>query len=493
MHRSLAVLLALVMGACSTGGSSNDASGEPAATSAGARAGTIEWAACGLGLECAELRAPLDHEAPEGEQITLGLARRPADDPEERVGSLLVNPGGPGASGIELVELADRFIGAGVLERFDVVGFDPRGVGESTPVECTDDLDFLFAVDTEPDTEEERAELRDAARTIAERCAERSGDLLAHVGTEDVAHDMEEIRIALGEDQVNYLGFSYGTYLGAVYAELYPERVRAFVLDGAVDPSLDAETAALQQSLGFDRQLEEFLDECGDDESCAFHSDGDPASAYAALLERIEADPLEGSDGRELGPGEADIAVATALYDGQLGFRALAESLAAAERGDPDGLLALFDQYVGRDGAGNYDNSQEAFLAVSCIDGTEDFTPDEFEALAERVGEEAPHFGETGVNLGLACAYWPVEPQGLEGPFAAEGAAPILVIGTRGDPATPPEWAEALADQLDSGVLLRLDARGHTAYGQGYDCIDDAVADYLVDLELPSDGSVCEV
>ncbi len=491
------LILALAASACAD----DSGSDEPAANSSEQRSpsseststGTITWTGCGSGLDCAELSVPLDYDDPDGEQITIALARRPAEDPDARVGSLLVNPGGPGGSGLQLVELAPQFIGSDVLERFDIVGFDPRGVGQSTPVECTDDLDFLFAVDTEPDTEQEHRELQDAARTFAGLCAENSAELLPFVGTENVARDMDRIRAGLGEEQLNYLGFSYGTYLGALYADLFPDRVRAFVLDGAVDPSLDTETAAVEQSLGFEKQFDEFLAECGDDESCDFYSGGDPEAAYDDLLARIEREPLESADGRELGPGETDLAVATALYDGQFGFEGLARALAAAEAGDPDLLLALFDSYVGRDPSGEYDNSQEAFLAISCVDGVERFTPEQYDALAQRVGAAAPRFGETGVNLGYACVYWPAEPSGLEGPFAAEGAAPILVIGTQGDPATPPEWAEALADQLESGVLLRLDARGHTAYGQGYGCIDDAVADYLVDLDLPADGTLCEV
>lgn len=499
--RRLFVLAALVLAAsaCSSSDSSDSATttertAPPDGTSEAASGeGTLQWEPCDIDLECAELEVPLDHGAPTGDRITIALARHQAGDPTQRVGALLVNPGGPGGSGIDLVARAESFIGDDVLERFDVVGFDPRGVGASTPVECTDDLDFLFSTDTKPDDELEREELHDAAQTLATFCEQNSAELLPHLGAQNVARDMDMIRAALGEEQLDYLGFSYGTYLGTIYAELFPGRVRAFVLDGAVDPSLDPETAAIQQSQGFEEQFEQFLDACAAESDCPFHSDGDPELAYDGLVAEVEAEGIAGPDGRVLGPGEFDIAVVTALYDGRQGFEALAQALADGADGDPEVLFRLFDSYVGRDASGSYDNSQEAFLSISCVDGTEAFGPDQFEAMAERVGEAAPRFGETGVNLGLACAYWPVAPSGLPGPYAAAGAAPILVIGTQGDPATPPEWAEALADQLDSGVLLQLDARGHTAYGQGYDCIDDAVTDYLVDLELPPDGTVCEV
>lgn len=501
MRRLLGSLIAgaILLAACGSGSDLPDASDLPreGVTSSSSPettpdSGSIEWEDCGGGFECGELSVPLDHLDPDGEMISLGLIRLQAGDPGRRIGSLVVNPGGPGASGVELAEQAPAIFGSDILDRFDVVGFDPRGVGQSAAVECDDDLDSFFAVDTTPDDTEELEELRTAARDYAESCEEQSGELLAHISTENTARDMDLIREALGEEKLTYLGFSYGTYLGALYAELYPENVRAFVLDGAVDPTLSDEESAIEQSLGFETQFEEFLDTCASERSCRFHSDGDPEAAYDALMQRIDDEGIEGSDGRVLGPGEADIAVVTSLYDGRQGFTVLADALAAAEDGDADPLLALFDLYVGRDPAGNFDGAQASFLGIGCVDGSDRLSAEEHDALAETVGEAAPRFGESGVNLGYACVYWPADPVGRDGPVRATGAPPILVIGTRGDPATPPQWAESLADQLDSGVLLRLDARGHLAYGDGHECIDDLVDDYLITLTVPDDGTTCD-
>lgn len=454
--------------------------------------GSIAWEGCGGGFECGALAVPLDHEAPDGDAITIALIRRPADDPDERIGSLLVNPGGPGASGVDLAAQAEVVFGTEILDRFDIVGFDPRGVGSSTAVECPFDLDRLFALDTTPDDDGEVAELRSVSKEYADSCAEATGPLLDYVSTLNVARDMDLIREALGEEQISYVGFSYGTYLGALYAELFPERVRAFVLDGAVDPTLSDEEGAVQQSLGFEMQFEEFLDWCAGERSCRFNSDGDPEAAYDDLMREIDSEGIKTSDGRLLGPGEADIAVVTALYDGERGFTVLGDALDAAEDGNADPLMILFDSYVGRDDSGAYDGSQAAFQAIGCVDATTTTTPDEHDDLAARVGEAAPRFGESGVNLGYPCVYWAAAPDGWEGPVHAPGAPPILVIGTRGDPATPKEWAESLAAQLESGVLLRLDARGHLAYGLGHTCIDRAVEEYLIDLTVPDDGTTCD-
>lgn len=495
------VASALIVAACSGGGDDGFLDSVLSSSSTSTTSGpgaepvsrdTINWEDCGGGFQCGALFVPLDHEDPAGDTISIALLRRPADDQDERIGSLLVNPGGPGASGVELATQADLIFGTDVLDRFDIVGFDPRGVGSSTAVECPFDLDVLFALDTTPDDDGELQELRSVSKQYADSCAAGSGSLLEHVSTLNAARDMDLIREALGEDQLSYVGFSYGTYLGSLYAELYPDRVRAFVLDGAVDPTLSDEEGAVEQSLGFEMQFEEFLAWCGDESSCRFNSGGDPEAAYDELMQAIDDEGIEASDGRVLGPGEADLAVVTALYDGERGFTVLGDALDAAENGDADPLMSLFDTYVGRDPSGTYDGTQGSFQAIGCVDGTSTMTPDEHDAFAARVGEEAPNFGESGVNLGYACAYWSAEPDGWEGPVHATGAPPILVIGTRGDPATPAQWAASLADQLDSGVLLRLDARGHLAYGLGYPCIDNAVEDYLINLTVPDDGTTCE-
>ncbi len=453
----------------------------------------LEWAGCGGDFECATLAVPLDHDDPAGETIDLALARRPADDQEQRIGVLLVNPGGPGASGVDLARAVPAFWPDALTDRFDIIGFDPRGVGESTPIDCGDGADFdaFFALDPAPDTPQERDALIDGARDYAGRCEELSANLLPHVGTADAARDMDLIRRALGEEKISYVGYSYGTLLGATYADLFPVRVRAFVLDGALDVTLDGEELSLQQAAGFERALTAFLTECASRPGCAF-GDGDPFTAFDDLLARVETAPLETSGERRAGPAETIIGALSALYDQSLGWPLLERALGRAEdENDGAALLLLFDALAGRNADGTYSNLQEANTAVNCIDGGERAEIADYDALVPRLVQAAPSIGATWAYLGLTCAFWPVEGADDIGPLDAPGSAPILVIGTTGDPATPYAWSEAMAAALDSGVLLTLEGEGHTAFGSKSDCIDDAVVAYLVELMVPAAGVVC--
>lgn len=454
--------------------------------------GEVDWSSCGSGAECATLDVPLDHSRPEGETITLALARHRAGG--DRLGSLLVNPGGPGAAALYLAMEATEIFPDEILDRFDVVAWDPRGVGKSSPVDCADNLDRFWAADRSPDDATEVHELEVVSRMLADGCAERSGDLIGHVSSGETVADMDLIREALGEEQVSYLGFSYGTYLGALYADRYPQRVRAMVLDGAVDPSLTALEVTAQQATGFDAALGAFFRDCASRDRCAFHSGGDPASAYGRLMAQIDAEALPaevGGEERLLGPGEADIGVATALYAGEEGWPVLADALVDAARGDGSLLLKLSDSYTGRRGDGRYSDDNEAFFAISCLDAPPVASAARFGALADRLDDEAPYFGATTLWLGLPCSYWPAPPVGGPAEIHAGGAPPILVLGTSNDPATPLAWAQSLAEQLDSGVLTVLEGEGHTAFARGSGCIDDLVIDYLVDLAAPTDGTRC--
>lgn len=497
--KRLLVTLVLALGAAGAGacGGSRSSGGEHATTStrsesSHAPAGTLDWTSCADRAECATLDVPLDHSRPNGKTITLALARHRARG--DRIGSLVVNPGGPGVPGLYLAKEADAEFPKEILDRFDVVAWDPRGVGESTPIDCIDDLDRFWAADRSPDDAAEVQELETVSRDLADGCREHSGDLIAHVSSTETVADMDLIREALGEEQVSYLGFSYGTYLGALYADAYPERVRAMVLDGAIDPALSPIATVTQQAVGFDAALGAFLDDCAADDSCAFHSGGDPASAYDRLMAQIDAESVPGEVGgeqRALGPGEADIAVASALYSGEGGWPRLAEALVEAARGDGSLLLELSDAYTGRLGEGRYSNDNEAFFAISCMDAPLIARAEGFPALAVELAHEAPRFGATNLWLGLPCAYWPVPPVGEVAEIHAKGAPPIVVLGTTNDPATPLTWSESLAKQLDSGVLAVLDGEGHTAFNRGSDCMDGLVIRYLVDLAVPDDGARC--
>jgi pimeloyl-ACP methyl ester carboxylesterase len=459
-----------------------------------ARTGSIEWRDCGA-IQCATLDVPLDWTHPDRERVRLSLARRPADG--RRSGVLLANPGGPGASGVELVRAANAAFGDRVREHFDIVSWDPRGVGSSAPVVCSDHLDDFYAVDRSGTTAAaERANV-DASRRLVASCEQESARLLPYMSTRSTVRDMDAIRAAMGERTISYFGYSYGTFLGAQYADRYPRRVRAMVLDGAVDPAASYDDAVTAQAVGFERALDAFLAWCDDSSDCKFAPTGNPVTAFDHVMEMLELESLPAElDGerRTLSIGEANIGVATALYvgEGDSGWVRLGEALNDAATGDGSALLQLSDAYTGRETGGVYNNLTAAFYAVGCLDGPAPRTADAVTRLARRAARDAPNFGASTVWLGLPCTFWPVKAEGRPAPVHAAGAAPILVVGTTNDPATPYAQAEALAGELDSGRLLTYDGEGHTAYGRGHSCVDDAVDEYLVTLTLPAEGTRCE-
>ncbi|MFN8037554.1 MAG: alpha/beta hydrolase [Acidimicrobiia bacterium] len=433
---------------------------------------------------------PLDYSKPDGATIKLALNRRRASSGKP-VTTLLVNPGGPGGSGLELVENASLQFPRRLLQTFDIVGWDPRGTGKSAPVRCTPKLDPVFHLDYSPDTPAEVDALAARTKQLVASCVKNSGKLLPHVSSLNTAQDMDRIRAALGEDELTYLGYSYGTLLGALYAEKFPTRVRALVLDGAVDPSLTVEQMNAEQSAGLETALQRFFEHCAGDRSCAFSNGGHPDRAFDAVARRVDRRPIAAGGGRTLGPGEFDIGVVTPLYEGVEGWDALAPALAAAQRGDGRSLMMFSDAYTGRKNSGRYDNSQPAYWAISCLDSPSPRGAAAFEALAARVAAKAPHFGASTANLGLACAFWPYPAVMQPGPIHAPGAPPILVVGTLDDPITPVAGARSLASQLESGHLLLTEGEGHSAFGRLNSCVDNHVIDYLATLKLPPEGTVC--
>ena len=467
----------------------------PVLTPAAAAAGTgdgrspLRWRKCDRG-ECAVLTVPLDYETPDdGRTIDVALFRVRASNPDERIGSLLVNPGGPGASGVDFVRQAAFAVPDAIRRRFDLVGFDPRGSGKTAPVKCRRNLDSLFALDYSPDDEAERADLDRALRKLAADCERRNGDVLPYVSSGSTVQDMDRVRAALGDDRLSYVGFSYGTYLGALYAERFPDRVRALVLDGAIDPTLDKLQVSLQQAVGFESSLDAFFASCARDPDCGF-GDGDPAAAYDRLARRIDRRPLRVGD-RRLGPGELDLAVFAYLYDGDFAYSSLAGALAAAVDGDGGPLLAEADDFTGRREDGSYSNEQEAFWAIGCLDGPRLGGPEAYRAAEPEVEAAAPRLGRSNLNYDLACAYWPVPAVAAPGPLTAPGAPPIVVIGTTGDPATPIQWGRDLAATLDSGVFVEVEGTTHTSFLSLDDCVDRLVSRYLVRLDVPPTGTKC--
>ena len=488
-----AALLLALLPACSgdrapaDGGRSAAPSARP---SAGQPSSDLAWTPCGQEFTCTVLDVPLVEDDPAQGTVPLALTRLPAADPDARIGSIVVNPGGPGVSAVDSLQATWSQVLPVVRERFDLVAFDPRGVGRSAPVRCasTAELDRYFALDPTPDDAAELEALVAGSAALTAGCVQGAGRLLGHLSTADAAADLEQVRVAVGDERLTYLGFSYGTTIGAAYLERFPDRVRAMVLDSAFPPSLTWEQVLTGQAVGFDRALAAFLDDC-ERTGCVFREqvDGDLTAAYDRLVARVDAQPLPGDGTREVGPGELVLGVVAALYDRQSGWPALAAALAAAERGDGVPLLALADGYLGR-GPEGFTNVNEANLAVNCSDRPWPDEPAAYVALADRLAEQAPRFGRSVALAGLPCATWPADPADEPEPVTAEDAPPVVVIGTTGDPATPYEWSVALADRLESGVLLTHEGQGHTVYDvDGPSCVVEAVDAYLLELEVPDE------
>ncbi|MEU0568705.1 alpha/beta hydrolase [Nonomuraea sp. NPDC005983] len=477
--RVLAVIAGMILLACGCG-----AAKRPAADG-------LAWADCDDGFECAKLRVPLDHGKPDGEKIDIGVIRLPATG--DRIGSLVINPGGPGSSGIQYARAAQVTLSRKIRERFDIVGFDPRGVGESEPVRCLSDdrLDAFLALDTTPDSPQEQAALEQGSREFADGCQARSGRLLPHLGTADAARDMDLLRQALGEEKLTYLGKSYGTFLGAVYADLFPAKVRALVLDGALDPSIPRLKLNSDQAMGFERAFRAYVEDCLAEASCPFRShDVDGAlNELADLLRRTDAQALP-SNGRQVTEALATLGALTPLYDRD-SWPELTKTLRQALAGDGTSLLANADRLIGRRDNGTYSNQTEANMAVNCVDSAYPRETSAYATAAAEAAERSPRFGPYIMWSSLPCATWPAKPTFSNHPLKARGSAPILVIGTKRDPATPYEWAQSLASQLDSGVFLGFDGDGHTAYFNGSSCVDDAVDTYLLTGVAPADGTIC--
>jgi pimeloyl-ACP methyl ester carboxylesterase len=495
---ALVVVLVLTATACASSGSSAAPRRRPASTSTtttsappsetGYVAPPLGWHDCEEG-ECATLSVPLDYATPKGRHIDLAVARSSTAASGRRIGSLLVNPGGPGASGLDLASYVSAQLPKAITDRFDVVAWDPRGAGKSNPVDCGRYLDARFAPDSSPDDAAELAALERAAKDLVDACVQHSGDLLRHVSTADTVQDLDVLRAALGDDLLTYMGFSYGTYIGALYAQRFPEHVRALVLDGALDPALPVEDVAIEQAQGFDASLARFIDWCHGRSSCPFHGGGDVRRAYDALVRKADASP-SGSGATYFGPTQFDIAVAAVLYGGEAEYRLLASSLHAYENGDPSRLRSLYDSYVGKTGS-TYDAEWPAFIAIGCADGP-NLSQAATEDLQRRAAAAAPDFGAANIGLGYECAYWPYPPtRTTVGPVHIQTREPVLVVGTRGDPATPFAWAESLTTELGTARLVAVDDSTHTASLNGNSCLDTILTRYLVDLTAPVSGTAC--
>lgn len=450
----------------------------------------IAWESCGAN-ECGTLEVPISYQEPDGGTIELALERTVASG--DRIGSLVVNPGGPGAPGTTVPESAEFYFAPDVLERYDVVGFDPRGTGDSAPIDCLSDseLDDYVAQDPGPDNKREEHEYARIQLDYWQGCADNTGEILGHVSTIEAARDMDVLRAVLGEQKLSYFGWSYGTRLGSTYADLFPEKVGRFVLDGATDPGLSAYESTLSQAEGFEVALSSYVQDCVDQGDCFLDDSVDEGLAtITGLLDSIEEEPLPTDQDRDLEIGNAVYGVITPLYN-QDYWTILDEALQAALDGDGSSLLFLSDAYGSRENGTYTDNSLESISVINCLDNPAAVPPKEVPSHYDEFQKASPTFGRIFAWFLVACDGIPVERTEPDIEIDAPGAAPIVVIGTTRDPATPYHEAVAMAEALESGVLLSRDGDGHTGYNQGNACIDDAVHAYLIEGTVPQDGLEC--
>ncbi len=454
----------------------------------------VEWTDCDE-AQCAQVTVPIDYEDPTGDTLELAVKVHPSDDADASR-AIFVNPGGPGGSAVDFADTMSTSFGSSVLDAYDVVGVDPRGVGESTPLECLSDADFdaFTQTDHDPDDSAEVTALRQSLTDLGTACQENSGELAAHVSTEEAARDMDVVRALLGQPKLDWFGASYGTVLGATYANLFPDTVGRMVLDGAVDPLEDSIEASLGQATGFQRAFDAYAAYCVDQGDCPIGSSVEEARATVAdFLVELDATPMPTGVGRELTEGQAFYGLALPLYSEQT-WDVLTQALQQAiVDGDGTTMLLLSDAYFSRDTDGSYmGNTGQVIYAVNCLDESEQPDLETVRDALPRFEQASPVFGRSLGWGALGCTDWPIRPTSPQEPVTAEGAAPIVVVGTTRDPATPYESAVKLADQLSSGVLLTREGDGHTAYNSGNQCIDDTIDAYLVDGEVPEDDKTCE-
>lgn len=464
---------------------------------------SITWSDCRdeqyqVDRECGSVTVPKAWDDPSKGDITIAVARVTAQG--DRKGSLLVNPGGPGGSGVDFVSSLTYSLPRGVQEAYELVGFDPRGVSRSEGVKCLSDEVLDKEIDEPGDPSATPAQQLEKnlawMEKMAKGCEEHAGGLLPYLDSYSAARDLDVLRAAVDSKKLDYLGYSYGTYLGATYADLYPQRVGHFVLDGAIDPSLTLDQITSGQAAGFEHAFGAFLQACLDKgaDACPFKGDVDQAKTQLSeLVDSLDRHPLETDDphGRKLTGQLAATAVMMFMYADELWPDGRA-ALKDATEGDGSALLRYADMANERQSDGSFKgNAIYAISAINCLDhpGVADLAWQKQEA--ERLAKENPLIGEGMGYGGELCSKWPVKPLRKPAKIAAEGAGPILVIGTTGDPATPYPWAQSLAEQLDSGVLLTWEGNGHTAYGRSGGCIEKAVDAYLLQDETPKNGLEC--
>jgi pimeloyl-ACP methyl ester carboxylesterase len=484
VHRLLPLGVCLIVIAAACGMDDDDPDGDPEERpeeGPGEPGGEqVDWKPCEQfgQADCAEFTVPVDYSAPDGETLTLSLARVPAPA-DSRIGTLFTNPGGPGATAWDFAIGLALALPTEITDRFDIVGVDPRGL-EGDTLDCGVDIREVYAVDHTPASPEDEELLLEASQDYVDACDDHARDLLPHMGTRDIARDLDALREALGEDQLNYLGYSYGTVIGQVYADMFPDRVRSMVLDGIVQLGPAGPDMARAQAQGFERALAAFADDCDASDRCPLAPDA--MGAIEELIARVDATPIAASDDRDLGPGELKLALALPLYN-PADWPTLATSVARALDSDGVPMLNLADRYLD---LADFD----VYYAVSCLDFAWPDDPETLLAEGADAAGESPHFGEAVVNDYLRCTMWPAEAEPLP-EITAPDTPTILLVSSTGDPATPHEGAVEVAATLEPAILLTYEGQGHGVVGFGVACVDDAVIDYLVNLDPPADGTIC--
>ncbi len=455
----------------------------------------VRWEDCEEGFSCATVEVPLDYNDPGRESIEIAAIR--SETAGDAQGTILINPGGPGGSGFNIVKDSLDYVTSDRLrENYDILGFDPRGVNRSSAVQCYTDAEQDEArqesYPADASEEELLALISADAEVYATMCADRTGELLGFVDTRSAARDMDILRALVGDSSLNYLGFSYGTQLGATYADLFPEHSGRLVLDGAIDPSLSNEEITLGQAVGFERAVRAYVADCQQDQNCPYTGTvDDGVRQIQELFAAVEREPMTAADGRDVPVSTFVQGFILPLYDNS-NWPVLTQSVEDALDGDPTAMLYLADLSAERGPDGTYEtNSTSAFLAVNCLDYPMTSDPEQLRADEEELVAASPTFGSFLAYGGLTCEPW-AYPSVLEpAPLQAAGADPIVVIGTTGDPATPYAWSTALAEQLESGVHVTWEGEGHTAYGRSNACIQDLVDGYFIDGTVPDDGVTC--
>jgi pimeloyl-ACP methyl ester carboxylesterase len=455
----------------------------------------LHWQACAGGFQCADASAPMDWKDPGKASIKLALIRHVA--PGTPIGSLLVNPGGPGASGVDFVKQSLSYaVDSTLQQHFDIVGFDPRGVGSSSAVDCGGPRvldDFIYGiVPGTPGSDAWIAQVEKENGEFGQACLKNTGPLLQYVDTDSAARDLDLLRAVLGDKKLNYLGYSYGTLLGATYAELYPKKTGRLVLDGALDPATSDFDVTLTQAKGFESAFRAYLSDCLTRKGCPFHGTVDGAVAQVhQLLQQLQQHPIAGDDGRRLGANTMFTAIILPLYD-QSNWKYLDQLFDDVRQGGTSIAFQLADSYNDRDSSGVYSsNETEAFQAINCLDYKTDSDPADMRRQAAELDAQAPLFGPVMSWGGTSCATWPFPGSRDRVAIHAAGSAPIIVVGTTDDPATPYVWAKNLARELQNGHLVTRKGEGHTGYNKGNRCVDSAVDDFFVSGRVPASDPRC--